>query len=193
MAQYKISLLGLYTYDNTLFDQLTIPAMLPPVVSDDPYHYYIPNKDTLVNLILEKAADFPALYPDCDFMKFMCGVWSKNCEYMMIVLWESMNARFNPIENYDRQSKITRVANSSAGGTVTGSQTAFNSDAFKDTGKSVSSQTSSGGETVTDHTHGNIGVRSGQELVAQSREMALFKWYDIVSDDFISKFCVQIY
>ena len=193
MAMYKISLLGLYTYDNTLFDQLTIPAMLPPVVSDEPYHYYIPDKQTLVNLILEKAADFPALYPDCDFMKFMCGVWSKNCEYMMTVLWETMNARFNPIENYDRHSKITRKANSSAGGTVTGSQTAFNADTFKDTGKSVSSQTSSGGETVEDHTHGNIGVRSGQELVAQSREMALFKWYDIVSDDFISKFCVQIF
>ena len=193
MAMYKISLLGLYTYDHTIFDNIHIPPMLPPVYGDEPFHYYTPDTQTLINLILEKAADFPALYPDCDFMKFMAGVWSKNCEYMMTVLWETMNAKFNPIENYDRQSKITRVANSSAGGTVTGSQTAFNADTFKDTGKSVSSQTSSGGETVTDHTHGNIGVRSGQELVAQSREMALFKWYDIVSDDFISKFCVQLY
>ena len=193
MAMYKISLLGLYTYDNTLFDQLYIPSIFPAVPGDMPFHYYTPNKDTLVNLILEKAADFPALYPNVDFMKFMCGVWSKNCEYMMCTLWETMNAKFNPIENYDRHSTITRKANSSAGGTVTGSQTAFNSDTFKDTGKSVSSQTSSGGESVEDYTHGNIGVRSGQELVAQSREMALFKWYDIVSDDFISKFCVQIY
>lgn len=193
MAMYKISLLGLYTYDNTIFDQLYIPAVFPPIMDDNPHHYYTPNKDTLVNLILEKSADFPALYPDCDFMKFMCGVWSKNCEYMMCTLWETMNAKFNPIENYDRHSKITRKANSSAGGTVTGSQTAFNSDTFKDTGKSTSSQTSSGGETVEDYTHGNIGVRSGQELVEQSREMALFKWYDIVSDDFISKFCVQLY
>lgn len=193
MAMYKISLLGLYTYDNTLFDQLYIPSIFPAVPGDTPFHYYTPNKDTLVNLILEKAADFPALYPNVDFMKFMCGVWSKNCEYMMCTLWETMNAKFNPIENYDRHSTITRTASSTAGGTVTGAQTAFNSDTFKDTGKSTSSQTSGGSESVTDYTHGNIGVRSGQELVEQSREMALFKWYDIVSDDFISKFCVQIY
>lgn len=193
MAMYKISLLGLYTYDNTLFDQLYIPSIFPAVPGDTPFHYYTPNKDTLVNLILEKAADFPALYPNVDFMKFMCGVWSKNCEYMMCTLWETMNAKFNPIENYDRHSTITRSASSTSGGTVTGAQTAFNSDTFKDTGKSTSSQTAGGSETVTDYTHGNIGVRSGQELVAQSREMALFKWYDIVSDDFISKFCVQIY
>lgn len=193
MARYKISLLGMYQYDNLLFENITIPAILPAVVGGDPYHYFTPDKNTLINLILEKSADFPALYPDVDFMKFMCGVWSKNCEYMMVTLWETMNAKFNPIENYDRHSQITRTGSNTGSGTVTGSQTSFNSDNFKDTGKSVSSSSESGSESVTDYTHGNIGVRSGQELVEQSRKMALFKWYDIISDDFINKFCVQIY
>lgn len=192
MAMYKVSLLGLYNFDNTLFEQITMPSVvLSP--GDTPQVVYIPDKDTLISLILEKSADFPALYPDWDFMHFMCGVWSKNCAYMMQTLWDTLNAKFNPIENYDRHSSITRDTTAQSGSTVVGSQTAFNSDTFKDTGKSTSSDNATGTETVTDYTHGNIGVRSGQELQAQSREMALFKWYDIVSDDFINKFCVQIY
>lgn len=191
MALWKISLLGLYQYDNTLFDQLVIPNM--PAPNPAPDYVYTPDKDTLVNLILEKSADFPCIYPDCDFMKFMAGVWSKNCEYMMVTLWQTINAKFNPLENYDRHSQISRSSSSMAGGSVTGAQTAFNSDQFKNTSRSISTDNASGSETVTDHTHGNIGVRSGQELVAQSRDMAIFKWYDVVSDDFINKFCVQIY
>ena len=192
MAKLKISILGLYNFDNTLFDNLTMPVV---IIDPDnlPNPFYTPNKEVLVNLILEKSADFPALYPDVDFMKFMIGVWSTNTAYMKQTLWNTLNAKFNPIENYDRHSQITRTANSTSGGTVTGSQTAFNSDTFKDTGKTTSSESASGGESVTDYTHGNIGVRSGQELVAQSREMGMFKWYDIISDDFINKFCVQIY
>ena len=192
MAMYKVSLLGLYNFDNALFEQITMPSVvLSP--GDTPQVVYIPDKDTLISLILEKSADFPALYPDWDFMHFMCGVWSKNCAYMMQTLWDTLNAKFNPIENYDRHSSITRDTTAQSGGTVVGAQTAFNSDVFKDKGKSTSSDTATGRETVTDYTHGNIGVRSGQELQAQSREMAMFKWYDIVSDDFINKFCVQIY
>ena len=193
MAMYKVSLLGLYNFDNSLFEQITMPVAVIPTPGETPQAFYSPDKDTLISLILEKSAEFPALYPDWDFMHFMCGVWSKNCAYMMQTLWDQRNANVNPIENYDRHSTITRSSQSNAGGTVVAAQTAFNSDSFKDTGKSTSNETAGGTETVTDYTHGNIGVRSGQELQAQTREMAIFKWYDIVSDDFINKFCVQIY
>ena len=191
MAQYKISILGLYNYNNTLFDTLVFPIFHIP--SPAPANPFLPDRDTLISLILEKSADFNALYPDWDFMHFMIGVWSKNCAYMMQKLFESQNYSYNPIHNYDRNSKISRIANSSSGGTLTDSQTAFNTDTFKDTGKRTSSETASGGETVTEETSGNIGVTSTQQMLEQERQVALFKWYDIVSDDFINKFCVQIY
>ena len=188
---YKISLLGLYNYDNSLFDNLSIPTMTIP--SPPPAVVYTPDRDTLISIILEKSADFCAIYPDWDFMKFMIGVWSKNTAYMMATLWNTMNAKFNPMENFDKTSSISRSSSSNAGGTVTNSQTAFNSDSFKNTGKSESSETAGGTETITESTHGNIGVRSGQELIEQSRNIAMFKWYDVVSDDFINKFCIQLY
>lgn len=191
MAMWKISLLGLYEYDSSLFDNLTFPIFEIP--SPPPLVVFTPDKDTLVSLILEKSADFPCLYPDCDFMKFMIGVWSKNCAYMMKKLWETQNYKYNPIHNYDRTGSITRSANSSDSGTVTGSQTSFNSDVFKDTNKSVSSGSASGSETVTETVSGNVGVTSTQQMLQQQRDIAEFKWYDIISNDFINKFCVQIY
>ena len=181
----KISLLGLYTYSNHLFDKLTLPVFDAPEPS--------PDKDTLIALILEKSAEFSALYPDYDFMYFMCEVWSKNCEYMMTHLWKTMTAEYNPIHNYDRTSKISRKANSSGGGTVTASSTAFNTDSFKETGKQVSTETASGGETIEENVSGNIGVLSSQSMLEQERTISNFKWYDVVADDFISKFCVMIY
>lgn len=193
MPMYKITLIGLYNYSNTLFDKLTMPSFVVPAPADTPPVVYIPNKDTLVSTILEKSGDFPALYPDFDFMRFMIGVWSKNCAYMMQTLWDTMNQKYKMLDNYDRTSSISRSASSSGSGSATSSQTAFNSDSFKNTGKTESIDSSSGSETITENVRGNIGVTSSMQLLQQQREIAMFKWYDIVADDFINKFCVQVY
>ena len=210
MARYKITLIGLYTYSPALFEQLEVP-------DNDPTKTYNIDRDTLIANILERGGDFPVLYPNWDFMRYMIGVWSKNCAYMFKTLLDTMNADFNPIENYDRHSEITRQgsgtsSNTSAGessnsstGQDVNSQTAFNSDTFKDarrsttTGSGTSTDNatsqSSGStiETVQEYIHGNIGVRSGQELVEQSRNMAMFKIYDVIANDFINRFCIKIY
>ena len=192
MATYKISLVGLYNYDNNLFEKLSVPAVIidPPNMSNP---FWTPNKDVLIATILEKSSEFPALYPNWDFMHYMIGVWSANCAYMMQKLWETLNYKYNPIHNYDRHSNISRSTTGTADGTVTASSTAFNTDAFKDTGKSTTNETTGGSETVTEEVSGNIGVLSTQSMIEQQRSIALFKWYDIVAQDFIDRFCVQLY
>lgn len=210
MAKYKITLIGLYSYSDALFDLMELPA----VDASKPYNL---DKETLVSSILERGGDFPVLYPNWDFMKYMIGVWSKNCQYMFNTLLDTMNADFNPMENYDRTSNITRSGSgtssltsesnstSTGNGQVVNSQTSFNSDNFKDTSKDTSDNSSSGSdtstnegttsssETISERVHGNIGVRSGQELIEQSRNMAMFKLYDIITNDFINRFCIQLY
>lgn len=190
MATYKISLLGLYNYSDTLFDNLTMPTVKVPSVPGLPT---APDKDALIATILEKSSDFPVLYPNFDFMKFMIGVWSKNCQYMMKKLWESMGYDYTPIDNYDRDSSISRTTSTNASGTSVGASTAFNSDTFKDTGKTTDSSSAGGTETITEHVHGNIGVTTTQQMLTQEREIALFPWYEIVAQDFINKFCIQVY
>lgn len=210
MAKYKITLIGLYSYSDALFELME----LPPVDASKTYNL---DKDVLVANILERGGDFPVLYPNWDFMKYMIGVWSKNCQYMFKTLLDTMNAEFNPMENYDRTSAITRNGSSNSSlnsngnssstgnGQVVNSQTAFNSDNFKDASKDVSNNfstttdsasntgTTSSNETISERVHGNIGVRSGQELVEQTRNMAMFKLYDIITEDFINRFCIKLY
>ena len=190
MAMLKISLLGLYTYSDTLFDNLTMPTVKVPSVPGLPVS---PDKDTLIATILEKSSDFPVLYPNFDFMKFMVGVWSNNCQYMMKNLWESMGYDYKPIDNYDRNSTISRTTSTNASGTSVGSSTAFNSDTFKDTGKTTDSSSAGGTETVTEHTYGNIGVTTAMTMLSEQREIVMFHWYEIVAQDFINKFCIQIF
>lgn len=48
----------------------------------------------------------------------------------------------------------------------------------------------------TDHhlrAHGNIGVRSSQELIMQEREIAEFNIYDRIINDFRMRFCILVY
>lgn len=194
MSAYKITLVGLYQYNPALFDTLIIPAVSP--VTPDPGHpaiVYFPDKETLVATILEKASEFPALYSDYDFMRFMIGVWSKNCAPMMQKLWDTINFQYNPIHNYDRKGKIVRNSSSSGGGISTEAATAFNTDTFKDQRKTTDQSSATAGESVEETVSGNIGVMSTQQMLEQERSVAMFKWYDVVSDDFINKFCVQIY
>lgn len=191
MAMMSITLVGLYNFDETLFDNLTMPQLHVPTPL--PNYFFTLSKDVLINTILEKSGDFPCLYPDFDFMKMMIGVWSKNCAYKMQILYDSLNYQYNPIENYDRTSEISRSGVNQGTGNSVDSQTAFNSYQAREVGRSDTTGTNSVQESVTESVHGNIGVRSSQELIQQQRELSEFKWYDIVANDFINRFCVQIF
>ena len=77
----KISVLGLYTADNTLFDNLVLPDGV--------------DKDTLIAEIISECADLEVLYPDSDYMKMLIGYWSGG----MLDNWQKM---FDALgQNYD--------------------------------------------------------------------------------------------
>lgn len=203
----SLSIYGLYTYDNSIFDNLTVPEGM--------------DKDTLIVQILTDCSDFALIYPNFDFMKMLIGVWSNKEQKIWENLYKSENIEYNPIENYDRQESITRVVNTNAEGTSNGTaantsgdggetisgQTAYDSNTFKDTSRvqansnsnsqSVNSETvknnSSGSETVINHTHGNIGVTTAQQMLEGFREVSKFCTYDYIVQSFKDRFCVQVY
>lgn len=51
--------------------------------------------------------------------------------------------------------------------------------------------TDTGGHTV--NAHGNIGVMSTQDMIAQEREIVKFNVYDYIIEDFKHRFCVLVY
>lgn len=91
------------------------------------------------------------------------------------------------------------------------SNTAYDSNSFADSSKGTSSgtnntsneesreSTNSGNNeyensgSFTTHVHGNIGVRSSQELIEQERRIADFCITSYIVEEFIDKFCIGVY
>ena len=87
----RISVLGLYNYDNSLFSEMVYPAAF---TADE--------KQTVVGNILAECAELECLFPDTGTMKTMIGLWSK----LNISVWQRIftasKLEYNPIENYNR-------------------------------------------------------------------------------------------
>lgn len=191
MATAKLTLIGLYNYDETLFDGLSLPD------------YF--DKQTLVNTILLAGGEFGTLYPDPVFMKAAIKLWSdKNQRYFerMVTLMENDYA---PLENYNRQEKWDDTGNGSSksefanDSTETGQVSAFNSSAFENRDKSIGKDTgnSSGTSEYKNHregyARGNIGVMSSQDMFRQELDIINLSPYDLIAGDFINEFCIKVY
>lgn len=93
MRKAKITIIGMYNFDETLFDGLTLPEGY--------------EKDLLVNEILMRSGEFDALYPSVPFMKTQIGFWGRK-HYRTFDKWmKAFNITYNPLDNYDRTESIT--------------------------------------------------------------------------------------
>ena len=84
-----MSPLGLYNWDNTIFDLMQIPEAL--------------NKETLVQNLLAETAELEVLYPNPVVFKNLLGVWSAKEIDVWNRLYSTTQYEYNPIENYDRR------------------------------------------------------------------------------------------
>ena len=91
MSLAKITLIGMYDYDATLFDNMQIPETL--------------DKQTLIGNILLRGGEFETLYASVPFMKQAIGIWSSKWEDTFERWAETVALEYNPIENYDRMEE----------------------------------------------------------------------------------------
>ena len=204
----KLTLIGMYNFDESLFDNLTIPESL--------------DKQTLIDNILLRGGEFEVLYPDFDFLKFSIGAWSRKYQSTFNRWAKVLNMEYNPIENYDRQESWTDSGSSSGtmSGNTSGSTTgktdstttgkvsaydAGDSLTTKDqsiiNGSDSSTSSSSTGQTTSGTTsgkhdgrvHGNIGVMSAQNMVNQELDLAYRNIYNMMTDLFLTEFVLPIY
>ena len=84
----KISPLGLYNWDDTIFDLFVIPEEL--------------ERDTLIDNLLMETAELEVVYPNPTVFKNLLGIWS----HRQLEIWQRLYAttqyEYNPIENYNR-------------------------------------------------------------------------------------------
>ena len=85
------SVMGLYHYDNHLFDNMNFPT-----------GFTSENKQTVIANILANCAELECLYPNYDIMKFMIGAWSAIELPTWQRIYDASKLEYNPIENYNR-------------------------------------------------------------------------------------------
>jgi hypothetical protein len=90
-AKAKLSILGLYQWNNSIFDDMEIPEEI--------------DAETVKWEILEECAELEILYPDPDFMKESIKYWSRRMLPNWQKIVDALIAEYNPIWNKD--GKIT--------------------------------------------------------------------------------------
>ena len=78
----SLSILGLYQWDNTLFDPMTVPAGV--------------DKQTVVNNILMDCAELEVLYSNPDTMKKAISIWSELSQNSWKRMQDALTASYSP-------------------------------------------------------------------------------------------------
>ena len=218
MSSAKVTLIGLYQYDNTLFDNLVLPDNL--------------NNSLLIDTILMRGGDYEVIYPNAPLLKQLIGSWCTS--------WGDVFSNWNrakddmkdiaPLENYDRieeWSDNESTSESSHGSSSTsgsdsssasesmserGDISAFDSNGLvANDGGSKSTQAnntattyttqgndlSSNGSRASTHggrIHGNIGVTTAAQMY-QSFYEVMAKYgniYDAMATIFLQSFVIPL-
>lgn len=93
-----MSVLGLYNYDDTIFDNMAFPEAMTTTEKTD----------TINNIILE-CAELEVLYTNPAFMKFAIQTWSRKELPTWIRVYNASVAEYDPIENYNRYEESTQT------------------------------------------------------------------------------------
>lgn len=132
MANYTMTLAGLYNWDKTLFDTMIFPKNA--------------DKQNFIDSLILSYGSCEPLYPDQDFMKNSAiPAWSRKWKSNIEKVYDLLEKlEYNPVENYDRQENwsdspnITRETQLS--GSDTNKQTAGQGSTTKQTGTDTNEQ-----------------------------------------------------
>ena len=170
-----LSIMGLYEYDNNLFEGLQLPEGL--------------SREAVINEILLQCAELEIMYPNIDIMKLAITTWSVANQYTWQKLYDTMVVEYNPIWNVDATVNIDR--DTSGSGNATDAVKGFNSDTWAESEKTDTN--SSAEEDVIERRTGNIGVTTTQQMLEQERKIAEFNMISYIAQSFKQRFCLLIY
>lgn len=178
-----MSLRGLYTWDNTILD---------PLINDLPS---IVNATAFKAELLAECSELEILYTNPAYLKTAIFAWATGRKDVWQRMADALTAKYNITENYDRTEEWTDTGSSSGD-----SSDSHKTRGYPSTGGMIEQDlNSSNGKSSstakhTGRVHGNIGVRSAQELVEQ--ELALAEKADLeeyIIRDFKNRFCLLVY
>ena len=182
-----LSIMGMYNFDNTLFDGLQVPSGI--------------DKQDIIDEILTRCAELEVLYPAPSIMKRAIEIWSKSNQIKWQKLYDTMTVEYNPIWNVDANitetGSGTREIDRNNAGSNIHSVKGFNETNWAESDKNEIDNTENIGETANDtrttRRTGNIGVTTTQQMLEAERQIADFNLIDIIVNSFKYRFCILVY
>lgn len=175
--QAMLSILSLYAYDNTIFDDLELPEDV--------------DRQTIIDKICYDNAELSLLYIDPAAVKLLIKNWSTTQVENWARIAEALAAEYSPIENYDRYEDFTDTSSQSTG--TTRKVAGWNNDSSLTPSEGVDSS-GSGSNRRTGHLHGNIGVTTAQQMITEEVKLrSSITLADVISSSFRKYFCIMIY
>lgn len=203
---WSLSFLGLYNYDSTVFDELTVPEGV--------------DKETVVNNLMLSTNTLSVVYPNPDTLKAALGMFSN----MMMPSWQraydALQIQYEALYNMDIAESETRTpdlthtrtpnltSSGQNGGTdsTTTQVAAFNGNQLADREKTsttlgtTNTVTTSGTETTTDtgtdtteHTRTGYQARDPQQSIQAEIDLARNNIVKMIVQDIKCNFCVMVY
>lgn len=168
-----ISVLGMYNYNSSLFDKLSVPAQI--------------DKHDVIDSIILECAELPLVYTNWDILQGAIGLLSKRrlhaWERMATALFED----YNPLHNFDRyeDSKDNSTGSANSVNTVNG----YNGDAEHDRQKTEAKNNNEHNA----HLYGNIGVTTSAQMLEGELEIRKQDLISIIVREFKEAFCIMVY
>ncbi len=187
----KLSIMGMYEYDNTIFDGLVVPSGI--------------NKNDVIDEILMQCAELEVLYPSWSIMKRAISIWSNSNQYKWEKLYNTLTLEYNPIWNVDANITDAEAISGTASDndtiniTDTMSKKGFNDTNWADAEKNTKTGTDNHAyanateRQYTQRRTGNIGVTMTQQMIEAERQVADFNFIDTVVNSFKYRFCILVY
>lgn len=91
----RLTLIGFYNYDATLFDGLVLPEGY--------------DKQTFIDSLLLEHGEKLVLYSNPDFMKNAIEAWGRKWSLELGRIYEALTAEYNPLHNYDRYEEYKDI------------------------------------------------------------------------------------
>lgn len=163
----KLSILGLYQHDQSLFDNLQLPA-----------EFTTADRETLINNLLMECAEFECTYPAFDFCKAAIGFWSKARLPVWQKLYNTMSFVYNPIWNKD--GKITETRTKEYSGEKAGTVESSKAAQMEKGDVHADLRSSSGDQSST--TEDQVAGFNSNTYVKKAKSTATGTWSESVTD-----------
>lgn len=154
--QARLSIMGLYLYDNSIFDNFVVPTVDAQIYSNDTLvnNQLTFDKNKFLDQLLFECADLSCIYTNPATVKQMITVWSNMYNYNWCKLMTTAALKYNPIWNVDANVRNTDtdtdVAENSNTSTKTTTKSTTNSgtDTTNYGKKTTGTETNSGTDTT---------------------------------------------